>query len=68
MSEPLITVRHDVTLKEEERQIILLALAHLAIERPGWSDAIEELAGKLDGAELRMYRELVNLARTNHPF
>ncbi len=34
----------DVT--EEERQMLLLALAHTSLERPGWTDALRRLARK----------------------
>jgi len=37
-----------VTLDESERQTILLALAHLAVERPGWLMMLERTALKLD--------------------
>lgn len=37
-----------VTIAEDERQTILLALAHLAVERPGWDDAIARIALKMD--------------------
>jgi uncharacterized protein HemY len=35
-------------LDEAERQMVLLALARLSIERPGWDDAINRLALKVD--------------------
>jgi hypothetical protein len=40
----------DIT--EEERQMILLALAHVALARPGWSVFYAEIAEKFDGREL----------------
>lgn len=33
---------------EEERQMVLLALAHLAVERPGWDDALNRIALRID--------------------
>ena len=38
----------NVQLDPEERQMILLALAHCAVERPGWEHALEHIACKLD--------------------
>jgi len=34
-----------ITIREEERQMILLALAKLAIERPGWDNALSDIVG-----------------------
>ena len=39
-----------ITLTEEERQATLMALAHLAVERPGWLIMLQEIAGKMDNA------------------
>jgi hypothetical protein len=35
-------------LNEEERQVTLLALAHLAVERPGWDDVLAAIAKRID--------------------
>lgn len=35
-------------VSEEERQMLLLALAHASLERPGWLDALRRLARKFD--------------------
>lgn len=40
---------HGVEGEEKERQMIVLALAMLAEERPGWEDAIVGIVGKLEG-------------------
>lgn len=38
-----------ITIEEGQRQAILLALAHLAVERPGWKDAcLEPIALLID--------------------
>jgi hypothetical protein len=37
-----------ITLEESERQATLLALAHLAIERPGWMWMLSQIALKMD--------------------
>ena len=41
-------------LEEEERQAILLAIAHLAVARPGWEPFLAHISHKLDG--VAMYR------------
>lgn len=43
-----------IEIEEDERQVILLALAHLAVERPGWRNMLERVALKMDnpGPEL----------------
>lgn len=35
-------------LDESERQMVLMALAHLSIERPGWDDALNRIALRID--------------------
>lgn len=37
-----------VTLDEGQRQAVVMALAHLAVERPGWDMMLEEIAAKMD--------------------
>lgn len=39
-------------VSEEDRQMILLALAELSLRRPGWLDALERVAGTFDGREM----------------
>jgi hypothetical protein len=41
-----------VDLPEDERQVILLALAHLAVERPGWEVYLTSVSARLAGEEL----------------
>lgn len=43
-----------IEIEEDERQVILMALAHLAVERPGWRNMLEQVALKMDnpGPEL----------------
>lgn len=48
-----------IDISEEDRQMILLAIAQLAVRRPGWREAIRELAVKLAGEE--MYEEFRRL-------
>jgi hypothetical protein len=40
-----------VDLDEGERQIVLMALAALSIERPGWDAALNEIAMKIDNVD-----------------
>jgi hypothetical protein len=37
-----------VTLEEEQRQALLLAMAHLSLARPGWDDLLNRIALKMD--------------------
>lgn len=46
--------------EEGERQMTILALAHLALERPGWDDALSRVAGKMGGKT--MFDEFKTLA------
>jgi hypothetical protein len=41
-----------VEVEEPERQTLMLALAKLLIERPGWSYHIHEIVDKFDGRQL----------------
>lgn len=41
-----------IDLTEDERQVILLALAHLAVERPGWDHYLTGVARRLQGEVL----------------
>ena len=38
-------------IHEEERQMMLLALAKLSLERPGWDDALNRFACKHDNVK-----------------
>lgn len=39
-----------VDLDEADRQLVVVALARLARERPGWAQALEDLAARFGGA------------------
>lgn len=39
---------HTITIDESQRQMTLLALAILALQRPGWNMALNEIAQKMD--------------------
>jgi len=41
-----------VTIDEGQRQMILLAIGRLAVERPGWDWTLGELAELLHGREM----------------
>ncbi len=41
-----------LTIEEEDRQMILLALAELSLRRPGWLDALGRVADKFHGREM----------------
>lgn len=59
-----------VILTEEQRQLTLLALAICAIERPGFLDALEEVALKMDNAadgHAEMFRKFWQLNREQGP-
>lgn len=38
----------DLELSESNRQLVLMALAHLAVERPGFEPALEQIAMRID--------------------
>lgn len=54
-----------VELDEAQRQMTLLALAKLSIERPGWLFALREIALLMDDADAggfpEMFQELRNI-------
>jgi len=55
MSKPFTTARGPfgkIRIEEDERQLILLGLARLATQNPGFGDKISGLAGKLKGEKL----------------
>lgn len=42
----------NVTIEEEDRQSILLALAELSLRRPGWLDHLGRVADRFGGREM----------------
>ena len=46
---------HNLVLSEEDRQMLLMALAHLAVERPGWDHALGEIAARIDNPGPELY-------------
>ncbi len=51
-----------IEIGEEQRQVMLMGLAHLAMDRPGWDNMIEEIAGKLEFPGLGMYMGVQGIA------
>ena len=39
-----------IELSEEDRQLVILALAKLSLEQPGWAQALNEIALKMDNS------------------
>lgn len=55
---------HTITIDESERQMILMALAHLAVHRPGWKWTLGETAKKMDNVvdgQPRLFNEFWKL-------
>lgn len=46
-----------VHFNDEQRQMVLMALAHLAVERPGWSYALSLIAAQMDNPSPSMFIE-----------
>jgi hypothetical protein len=54
-----VKLSHDVTISEEHRQAMLMAIADLSLARPGWDYFLGEIADVLSGRE--MYQEFKRL-------
>jgi hypothetical protein len=52
-----------VNLDEGQRQMLLLALAELALSRPGWDHSIREIASRFSGLEMYESFKLSNADR-----
>ncbi len=48
---------YELSISEEQRQVTIMALAHLAVERPGWDHMLQEIALKIDNPGCPMFRE-----------
>lgn len=57
----LKSVDHTLRIEEGQRQTMLLALAHLAVERPGWDYMLKGIAAKMDNEGCPMYEEFKQL-------
>jgi hypothetical protein len=42
---------HTITIDEGQRQLVIMALAHLAVGRPGWNTALAEIALLMDNKD-----------------
>ncbi len=52
-----------IELEEADRQALILAVAHLALERPGWDDYLSRIAKEtLGDVKLTMYRRFKEVA------
>jgi hypothetical protein len=49
---------HLLKLDEGERQMLVLAMAELALSRPGWDDALRRIVGRIDNPGTPMYESL----------
>lgn len=56
-----IPSEHELKIDEGERQMVLLALAELALSRPGWDHALSLIAERIDNPGAEMYSELKRL-------
>ena len=57
---------HTLELDEGERQALLMAMAHLAVERPGWDDMLNRIAVRIDNVKdgrAELYDEFRSLRR-----
>lgn len=52
---------HNLPLSEGQRQMVLMALAHLAVERPGWDYSLSEIALQIDNPGPELYKEFKRL-------
>ena len=57
---------YNLTIDEGQRQMLILALAKLAIERRGWDETLWDIAGKCDETdrERSMFQRFVTLYST----
>lgn len=58
--------KHAIVIDESQRQAMLLALAHLTVERPGWEFMLTEIAKKMDnviGDVPELYTRLLVIRR-----
>lgn len=57
---------HQVSLEEGQRQMIIIALAELSIDRPGWTNDLEEIALLMDNKDENGYAKMFEKLRQNH--
>jgi hypothetical protein len=54
-------LRYSLPLDESQRQLVLMALAHLAAERPGFETALAAIATPIDNPGPEMFSHLLDL-------
>lgn len=52
-----IANEHTLKIDEGERQMVLLALAELALSRPGFDDILSRIAQRIDNPGLQLYSD-----------
>jgi len=57
---------HNLAIDEGDRQMLLMALAHLAVERPGWNHALSRIAIRVDNKTREGRPELYDDFRKIH--
>lgn len=57
----------EITISDADHQMIVLALAILSLQRPGWDDALREIAVKLDQVDLYECDKIANSGQTAMP-
>jgi hypothetical protein len=57
---------HTIEIEEGDRQLILLALAKLSVERPGFLDTIERIALTMDNRDANGEPQLLSQLRAIH--
>jgi hypothetical protein len=58
--------QHNLAIDEADRQMVLMALAHLAVERPGWDYALSRIAIRVDNKTRTGRPELYDEFREMH--
>jgi hypothetical protein len=56
-----------IELTEDQTQATLVALAWLALARPGWDMLLKGIAAKLDGADVYTHLKLMNQSKLTGP-
>jgi hypothetical protein len=60
-----LMAEHTLKLSESDRQATLMALAHLAVERPGWDMMLSEIAQRIDNPGPELYERFKTLRKSN---
>lgn len=57
---------HSITISEDQRSMIIVALAELSIVRPGWVHALNDAALAMDNKDENGNAEMFEKLRQNH--